>query len=1259
MSMGGGGKSAAKQPKKLGGIDFTGAQYGACLTVVFGKNKVAGNVGWYGDFRAIPHKEKQPGKGGGAKSNTTFTYSASFQIMICEGVASVAQVYDSGTPKSLATVGGIAFTGTTPQTPWAHLTGDAALAYAGTSLVAFQDVDLGSNASLPNYTFEMNGLNQFGGGIDDANPADIVTTIATDPCVGINFSALGDLTAYSNYCRAAGLFMSPVYDQQQSVVQIFDDLFKFTNSAPWFSEGKLKIKPYGDSVLTGNGATYTPELTPVADLTANDFLTNGPSPPVKVRRKSIADAQNMVRLEYKDRSNNYRTIPVQASIDQDLVANGVRALQNESADMITTGAVARQVCQNLLQRRFYVRNTYEFRLAWRWCFLEPMDVVTLTDADTGLYLDPVRIIDVTEDEYGTLQVVAEELPDGIGHGGAYPTQPNVPANVDPNIDPGPITAPYLFRAPGFLVSAGAPQIWCAVASQSQWWGGCDVYISHDGTSYTYLKTHIGEASYGYITNAIAAGADLDNSNTPNVVLNGNQTLVGGTADDRDEFITLSMLDTELFSYRTATLAAGPSYNLSSLRRGGYGTTNVSHAINAPFVRLDDNIIKIPIDASRIGSTVYLKFRSFNVFGQGNRDLASETAYSYVVGSNVEFPDVPVVPSSFAAIGVADGVNLSWNNPNPAAVACTSIEYATSGGGPWTVLAQVGPTTTGYQHAFTGGGTYYYRARSRGHQISGGWSAYTSTLNASAVDVSAIKTNVDATSDDNKISPAEKPSLIIDYNTLTGEQSGLDAQATAFGITTEKTAYDNAVTALTAYMATLTSPVLWSNKTNYTTVVGSTMRSKFQDVFTARTALVSKLSAVAKSIADGKILYFRQTTTPTTTVVGSLWFNPNTGVTQSWDGTSWVISGASSPTGGNGENLLPNCKFFDNFSGGGVNNTAVASGSALCDGWYTTVVPGRADCIVRWLSSGSIRLTFLGALPLAKGSTIVLVGATRRAVPVDPNRTYLFSFTTAGNAYDGTLPGGVTLTARITVRWYDSTGAQISYNQACTRDRTDGSASGTLTAPANAMTAEVAVELRCNNATGSAWTHSGSIAADIRFSAVSMVKVADLDSEIQDGTNYGRLHNNDLFSSGGFNRLGLRFGASGHRLGDSRNLQQITVGGGVAQVPTVITYSATAGTPATATISVAAWTMTCGSVSVAYGAKTVGVTGTNGSAVTYYLYLDDPTFSGTGTLVATTTGTNVYANDGRVYIGSCLVNFPTLGGGSGGGSGGGKGGPYMP
>jgi len=107
----------------------------------------------------------------------------------------------------------------------------------------------------------------------------------------------------------------------------------------------------------------------------------------------------------------------------------------------------------------------------------------------------------------------------------------------------------------------------------------------------------------------------------------------------------------------------------------------------------------------------------------------------------------------------------------------------------------------------------------------------------------------------------------------------------------------------------------------------------------------------------------------------------------------------------------------------------------------------------------------------------------------------------------------------------------------------------------------------------------------------------------------------------------------------------------------VTYTASPGAPATATISVAAFTMLSGSVSVSYGAKSVGTTGSNNTTVTYFLYLDDPTYSGTGTLVATTNGNTIYSADGRIFIGTCPVNYPALGSGptSGGGTGGGRGG----
>jgi hypothetical protein len=98
-----------------------------------------------------------------------------------------------------------------------------------------------------------------------------------------------------------------------------------------------------------------------------------------------------------------------------------------------------------------------------------------------------------------------------------------------------------------------------------------------------------------------------------------------------------------------------------------------------------------------------------------------------------------------------------------------------------------------------------------------------------------------------LSPGEKPSVIQNYTVIIDEQSGIDAQATSYGITTTKTAYDTAVSALTTYLGTLTGwdTVPGSN----VAIVGSTFRGKFADVYTTKQALLDAIAAKAKVLAD--------------------------------------------------------------------------------------------------------------------------------------------------------------------------------------------------------------------------------------------------------------------------------------------------------------------------------------------------------------------------------------------------------------------------
>ncbi|SEJ56193.1 Putative phage tail protein [Frateuria terrea] len=1229
------------------GIDLQGAQYGSPIPVVFGRNKLAGNVIDYMDFKAIAHTQKQQGGkggGGGGQASTSYTYQCSYLLGLAEGVGNIVTVYDGSSTTTLSAVGGLAFTGAQGQSAWSHLSGDHALGYSGTVLAAFQNKDLGSSASLPNYNFEIDGRNQFSASIKDANPADIATAICTDSQIGVQFNALGDLTAFKNYCTAAGLFFSPVYSTQTPAQQALDDLFKYANSAPFFSEGVLKVVPYGDATITGNGVTYTPSLTAVADLGRDDFITNGPGDPVTVKRIAPADAMNMQRVEFKDRANTYHTGTVVASIDQDVVGTGARADQSDSVDMVTQAAVAKLVAQNLLQRTYYIRNTYEFQLSWRYCYLEPMDIVTLTDANTGLYLTPVRITEVSEDEHGLLSIVAEEFPEGISHASIYATQPNAGTSVDPNADPGPVDGPYLFRGPGFLVSNNQPEIWCALSGTDPLWAGCDVYLSHDGTSYTYLTTHSQRAAYGELTNSLAAGSDPDTTGAPNVVLNGPVELLGGTQADADQFITLAMIDNELVAYQTATLAGGPSYTLGYLRRGGYGSDQVAHSAGAPFVRLDENILRIPVDPSQIGQTVYLKFVSFNVFGKGGRTLADETAYTYIVGTNIELPDVPVTPNSPAVTAVADGVSITWFNPNPAAVGCTSIEYATASGGPWTVLAQVGPTSTSYVHHFTTGATYYYRLRSRGAVVSAGWSAYT-----------AVLTNKGKTvADGADVTAAVNVPHVINGNFLNGTAGWTFDNPTGFYQNgTDGNSPDSACPTHLVRQGQAGGATTYARNTGYVSVVPG------QTITVA--CCLRGLSANAGSSAGCRISWRDASHTEVATTLASITCGP-TGQTVSkavgaapagaqfahfelyyvnhssgyYNATSCVMTvqpasldevpdsstwgktrlaaliNGSIPLAGAGKSLIGNPTFSRNTMGI-AKGLGIAVGAYAVDNWTLAINQNAATWAVIPESTDILFRVATGA-SVPNGATVVSV-LRSEIFPVSAGQVIVAELN-ASVAFASIPPAGVNTYTTIQVAWLKADGSIISGAEFARVGRASSVVRGSLTAPADTAAAWIEVDGYISNTSGSTYV-AGSLPYDCRVISAQGYSVSDLATEVS-GT-----------------------------LSTQRNLPLVTwgnYGGGWSGLS--VTYTTTT---TSASFSASAASFVGGGDSIAYNSGNVTVSGSPGATVTYYFYYDDPGMTGgSKSLQATTSQITSLNANGRVFVGQATITYPTSGTGSGGG-----------
>lgn len=637
--MGGKTSTISNSEQRILSLQVQQSSQGLTLPVVYGRARVAGNLIWYGDFTTIETKTttRQGGKGGGGvkQEDISYTYEAAVMMALCEGeIKGIGRIWrDKEKFESLSQLRLNLAKGGDEQPTWTHLQQPKhqaqAINYSGTAYIYSPNYELTKSAQIYSHNFEVIGKMGYSSSIPDANPSEIIRDMLTNQNYGCGFPAenLGDTSVYGVYCRAAGIFLSPVYSEQTEAQQNISELLEQTNSAAVFSQGRLKIVPYGDVKLSGNGAAYVPNLTPVYDLTDDDFIVSGAEDPLRVERKTNADAYNQIQVEYLDRANDYNIAVAEVKDQANIEQYGLRPKDAVKMHGICDAKVANHVAQLLLQRALYVRNEYEFKLGWKYCLLEPMDLVTLTDEGLGLNKTPVRIIEIEEDEEGVLTVKAEDFPRGAATATAYPTQPSLGYSADYNKSPGNAHAPVIFEAP-LQLTGGEPQIWLATAGGDMW-GGAEVWISTDGDSYTRIGATNKKARFGSLSAPLASGAVFDRANTLNVEISAGQ-MTGGTEQDSRDLLTLCYVDGEFLAYETAELKGVGRYTLGNLTRGAYGSNIDRHNAGSQFVRIDEAMFKYAVPANWVGRTVWVKLVSFNVFGSGVQELAEVPAYSYTI-----------------------------------------------------------------------------------------------------------------------------------------------------------------------------------------------------------------------------------------------------------------------------------------------------------------------------------------------------------------------------------------------------------------------------------------------------------------------------------------------------------------------------------------------------------------------------------------------------------------------------------------------------
>ena len=688
------GASNAKQQKAVGSLQFQTSQRGGVIPLVYGTTRVSPNLIDYDDFKAVPSNRQGAGKGGGGGKGggQQYKYSASMIMGLCQGpIAGIGTVWWDKNIGALSSLPAAVYLGNDGQGAdpyWQTYHSAKALGYSGTAIIVANNFAMGNTATLPNFSFEVQGLLSLSGtnGLD-ANPAAIVSDFLTNPRYGAGFPAanLGDLGLYSAYCQALGLLLSPVLDTQQEAQQCLADIAKLTNSAIVWSGGLLKIIPYGDQPITGNGAAYIPDTTPIYSLDEDDFiiqessvgsgsgvtpggaaLRSGSGPitggfsddPVRILRSTPADANNSIQLECLDRSNNYNTAIVEAFDQSSIELYGVRRETSIKARAIVDPVnVGPLVAQLLLQRAQLFRNRYQFKLGWKYCLLEPMDLVQINDPRLGASSFTVRITAVEEDEEGTLSITAEDFFGGYSTAVIYPKQPGAGYVPNWSSSPGDVNPPIIFEPPAALLT-GALEIWVAV-SGSPGWGGAQVWISTDGDSYALMGTVNSPAAQGVLTADLPPHSSPDTTNTLSVDLTESQgQLVSVSAADAANLVTLCYVDGELLAYQTATLTAANQYSLTTLYRGAYGTAIADHPAGTRFARLDGSVGRFAYPSSLIGQTIYLKFASMNIVGGGLQSLASLPAYTYVVKGTGQTSSI-IATGSFSGKPTANLVVQSY------------------------------------------------------------------------------------------------------------------------------------------------------------------------------------------------------------------------------------------------------------------------------------------------------------------------------------------------------------------------------------------------------------------------------------------------------------------------------------------------------------------------------------------------------------------------------------------------------------------------
>jgi len=709
------GKRQPQQVPDYTGLSLQTSSMSLAVPYMDGLSRGSPNLIYYSDYEVHKHTSKG-GKGGATGKQTSYTYSATIILALCEGpIGTVTKTWvDNGYISGFTAKHFELFNGSVPQAPWSYLVSnhpEDAFGYQGIAHMDAANYDLGSTPTVPQHSFEWQGPSYGSGwtGAGDADCAGQVQRFLTDPECGALFpSAYLDATAllssgaatttgdsaYQTYCRAMGWGISPHLQNQEPALDVLARWAQITNTAPVWTGYSLKFVPWGDSTVTGNGVTYLPPTTSVFSFGDNEYLQDKDRDPVEGSLSDWFDASNAVAISVRDRDQNYDNVPIDW-IDQtqnELI--GRRYASTIQANEICYLPMAYQVVSLIGQRMVYVRETYVYKVGPEWSELEPVDYGEINESALGLNGFPVCIRDIVEQDDGGFEITVEEFPGTLGQPSGATTQGGIRAYTNTEVAPDPINTPIIFepnsQACAFLNGGSTQALLCILASGGSGgvndpnWGGGVVNVSTDGGStYGPIGGNIPQSGIqGTMTAGYAAGTAgaVDSAHTLSVNLaeSAGALTSASSVGDAEVGVTLGIIQDgvcstsfELVGPETATLTGSNTYNLTNVVRGMLGTASTSHSSGALYGRLDNSLWIFPMPPNYIGQALKIKIQSFNTSDKQLQDISTCTVYTYTpagTGYGGGTGGVPTTPTGLSAsatgpaqIGLTWTANLSTDN----------------------------------------------------------------------------------------------------------------------------------------------------------------------------------------------------------------------------------------------------------------------------------------------------------------------------------------------------------------------------------------------------------------------------------------------------------------------------------------------------------------------------------------------------------------------------------------------------------------------